>query len=580
MTAPQEREFLLRQVEAAVRMGDIARASALARQAVDAGIEHPGLLNLLAHDEIERGGFDRAVALLERARALAPRDAHVLNTLGIVLKRMGRPRDAAEAFDAAIAAAPAYANAHFNKGGVLESLDANDEAEAAYRRAVELEPRFAEALGRLSYLAAVRGDYDAALDFAQRATALRPSAVTAEMHLAQLAHLRGDHEAAVRLAQRAMERDPSNLSIVLLLAAAEIATGKTDSAAGRLAPLLQRTPHDGDDSRLLALGLMGRIEEQRGNFPAAFAAFSQSKKELRHLHAASYTTPEGTQYAARVARVLRYFREAPAENGVARPRTAPPAQGAPRTHVFLVGFPRSGTTLLEKSLAGHPDIVTMEEEELFASMIGDFFVPQDGFERLARLEGAALEGYRAAYWQICRAAAPGLEGKVFVDKMPLNTVFLSCVAKLFPDARVLFALRDPRDVVLSCLRQQFAMSAAMYEFTSLESAARLYDMVMELGEIYRAKLGLAIMDTRYEDMIADVDGALRRIAGFLGVEWNDAMREAAASARARPIRTPSAPQIARGLYDGSGQWRRYRDEMAPVLPLLAKWVARFRYPAD
>ena len=178
------------------------------------------------------------------------------------------------------------------------------------------------------------------------------------------------------------------------------------------------------------------------------------------------------------------------------------------------------------------------------------------------------------------AAAPELAGKVFIDKMPLNTVLLPFVAKLFPTAKVLFALRDPRDVVLSCLKQQFAMSAAMYEFCTLEGSARLYDAVMRLADIYREKLSLDILDTRYEDLIADFEMALRRTCDFLGVAWDASMRDLAANARTRVITTPSATQVARGLYDGSGKWRRYKDEMAPVLPLLKPWATKFGYPGE
>jgi len=164
--------------------------------------------------------------------------------------------------------------------------------------------------------------------------------------------------------------------------------------------------------------------------------------------------------------------------------------------------------------------------------------------------------------------------------MPLNTVLLPFVAKLFPNAKILFALRDPRDVIVSCLKQQFAISAAMYEFCTLEGSARLYDAVMRLAGIYREKLGLDTLDTRYEDMIADFDDAMRRICGFIGVEWDASMRDLAANARTRVIRTPSAPQVARGLYDGSGKWRRHKDEMAPVLKLLKPWVAKFGYQEE
>ena len=576
---PQEREFRLRQVDIAVRAGDLAGAAVLAERALALGLEHPGLLNLAAHQCVEKGQLQRAVDLLGRARKMAPRDVHVLNTLGIALKRMGRRDAAGEAFDAAIAANPNYANAHFNKGTVLEERNALDEAWAAYERAIALDPDFAEALGRLSYLAAMRGDYETAHAFGERAIKRRPDQPPAALNLAQFATLRGDYDAAKTLAKQVLARAPENPSAILLLAQAEVAAGEGASALPRLTALLENAPTDGD-TRGLALSLLARIEEEAGNNKAAFAAYVESKAELQRNYAKDYVVSGGTLYAGRVARAIGYFAQAPAAQWTAQRNPTATSPGGPACHVFLVGFPRSGTTLLEKCLAGHPGIATMEEEESFAEAMNDFFFPPDGFARMANLSDAALARYRDAYWRTCRAAAPELDGKVFIDKMPLNTVLLPFVAKLFPKAKVLFALRDPRDVVMSCLKQQFAMSAAMYEFCTLEGAARLYDAVMRLAEIYREKLGLDIMDTRYEDMIADLEGAMRRICGFIGVEWDAAMRDVAANARARVIRTPSATQVVRGLYDGSGKWRRYRDEMAPVLKLLNPWVAKFGYAPE
>jgi Tfp pilus assembly protein PilF len=573
---PQERDLLLRQIDAAVRAGNIPVAGQLAERALEAGIEHPGVMNLAAHMAIERGDIGRGIALLERARALAPNDVHVLNSLGIALKRAGRFADAAGAFDAAIAAAPRYSNAHFNKGTVLEALGEPDRARAAYEQALALEPNFPDVPGRLSYLAAMRGDYDAAADLAIRATPEAPEA--ALLNLAEFAIQRGDAAAARTLSERALARAPGDPSAILVTAKAEVAAGDDEAARARVDAFLARQTHEGD-ARALALHLLGRIEERARNHPAAFAAFAESKAEIARNHAARYSAGGGmTVAAAQVANAIAHFSRGERAHwtGGGADARAP----AVREHVFLVGFPRSGTTLLEKALAAHPDVVTLEEEETLGPVQHDFFMPPEGPARFAALTDAALAPYRGAYWRIARDAAPAIAGKVFVDKMPLNAMFLPFIGRLFPRAKIVFALRDPRDVVLSCFRQQFALTASMYEFSSLEGTARFYDGVMRLAGIGRNLIALPVLDARYEDTIADFDGATRRIAEFLGLDWNAAMRDVAASSKSGAVTTPSAPQLARGLYDGSGQWRRYRDQLAPVLPILAPWVEKFGYPAD
>ncbi len=144
---------------------------------------------------------------------------------------------------------------------------------------------------------------------------------------------------------------------------------------------------------------------------------------------------------------------------------------------------------------------------------------------------------------------------------------------------MLFALRDPRDVVLSCLRQAFQMNAMTYEFTRLETTAACYDACMRMAEVCRALLPVEVMDVRHEALAADFAGELGRVAAFLGLEVDPAMLDVAATARRRTVRTPSAGQVRAGVNArGVGRWRAYGGELAPILPVLAPWVRRFGYP--
>jgi hypothetical protein len=229
-------------------------------------------------------------------------------------------------------------------------------------------------------------------------------------------------------------------------------------------------------------------------------------------------------------------------------------------------------------LASHPDVEAREERDAFIAAIPEFIASNDGLDRLASLSEVALEPHRRAYWDFVAQYGHGAGSKVFIDKMPLNTVLLPLIARLFPDAKILFALRDPRDVVLSCFRRHFGMTRQMYEMTTLASAAAYYDAVMNLAKIYRGKLALDLVETRHEDLLRDFEGETKRLCAFLGLEWRDEMKNFAQRARESTINTPSGAQIARGLTKaGEGQWRRYADAMAPVLPLLAPWVAAYGY---
>jgi Sulfotransferase family len=170
-----------------------------------------------------------------------------------------------------------------------------------------------------------------------------------------------------------------------------------------------------------------------------------------------------------------------------------------------------------------------------------------------------------------------VENEVFVDMNPLNGFKLPVIARLFPEARILIMRRDPRDVVLSCFRINFVPSPSAYAYSDLEETARHYDALMRLTDLCRARLPLAFHEVRYDRLVADFETTVRAMAAFIGIEWTDEFHAFDRTAQARGVRTASATQVRKGLYDGGGRWRRYQDQLAPVMPILAPWVERFGF---
>jgi len=510
----------------------------LSEEAVGAGAVHPTLLSLTAMKRMQAGDNESALPLLLRARELEPRHVDLLNALGNCQARLNRPREALEAFDAALALAPGDKRLHLGRALVLEDLSALDAARAGFEKVLALDPHSAAALSRLAVLAQQRGDAKAARELATRALNIDPQ----------------DAVAAIAFAQAALQQ-------------------KDIPAAEQAVAALSRHPGLGPVNRAFALSLAGDVLDAQDRVAEAFGAYTQSKEILREAYAPQMAQIESVR--AREIRLGEYFRRADA--GHWRSMAAP----AEHSHVFLVGFPRSGTTLLGQVLAAHPDVQTMEERTCLMDSAAEFFGSDADLDRLAALPQSALEEWRARYWQ--RVAESGMTRAkpVFVDKMPLNAPFLPLIARLFPQARILFALRDPRDVVLSCFRRRFGMNAGMYEFTRLETAAAYYGAVMRLMQVYAEKLALPIFEARHESLVTDFAGEAKRLCDFLGLAYRDEMSGFAKGAQTRNIDTPSSAQVARGLSDvGVAQWRRYARELQPVLPMLAPFVAQYGYPEN
>jgi hypothetical protein len=202
-------------------------------------------------------------------------------------------------------------------------------------------------------------------------------------------------------------------------------------------------------------------------------------------------------------------------------------------------------------------------------------------EALPDLDPDALQALRRVYFEAVDRHLRRLAGRTPVDKMPLNTIDVGLIHRLFPEARILLALRHPCDVVLSGFMQAMKPNAAMVLFDSLASTARFYAQVMGLWQQYRQVLPLSVLTVRYEDLVVDLPGETRRILEFLDLPWDDAVLSYAEHAQTRAIATPSYHQVVQPIYRRSvGRWRNYADAFEDVLPVLQPFIEEFGYASE
>lgn len=524
-------------VVAALRAGRREEAVERARRLLDDGYEHPLLRNLRAYWHEQSGRLADAMLDLDKARAAAGNDPVVLNAWGTCAAKLGNTEAAAEAFDLALSIAPGFAQAHLNRGRASEELGELDRARTHYDKAAVIEPGAAEAHASLAWLAARRADW----------------------------------ADARRSAKLALSVDGSFGIAVLSLAWSFLGEGDPKTCEALLGGWLAKQQTASDD-RAVGFGLLGDSLDRQDRTREAFEAYRRSNDFFHAIHADRFASPPTT--ADTVRWLTAYFREAPA---VWRCEPAPAPSSAPcRAHVFLVGFPRSGTTLLEQVLACHPDAVTMDEREALADAAREYMRGPTDLNRLAAAGEGELSHWRERYWARVRQLGFTPDGRVVVDKLALNIIKIPIIRRLFPEAKVLFVRRDPRDVVWGCFRQRFRLNAAMYELLTLEGAATFYSDTMTLFDTYVAELRLSPAFACHEALVTDFEGETRRICDAIGITWCSDLKRFAERKSQRAISTPSATQVARGLYrDGIGQWERYGEQMERVLPILQRWVNRY-----
>lgn len=527
----------LASVKSALEARDLDRATACACNALADGIEHPMFLNLRAYRLESEGRDNEALNDLVRAVELDPTDAQAQNAIGLSFFRHGRLADAANAFRAATVSAPSFSHAHFNLGWALEESGDLNGAESAYVRAHETEPDAPSPLGKRALLAARRGRFKDAEDFALAA----------------------------------LERDGDNPTAALALAGVEIERKQFEAAERRLRDLIAR-PRIAQLDRANAHGMLGDALHAAGRPREAFRAYLACNGEFHRAHVEQFAGANRQTVPQYLAALTAYF-----ERAAPWPKT-PSKNDISRRHVFIVGFPRSGTTLIENILAGAPRTATSDETDGLASGVQDFLRDASTLDRLAGADDATLEPHRRFYWTAMEKRGASDATRNFIDKSPYNAIKLPLIARLFPEARIIFVARDPRDVALGCFRQRFRMNPSNFELLTLEGAARFYAATMRLFELYRAKLPLDVCEVRLEDVIGNFEVSVGQLCAFTGLAWSEDMRNFAELARDRAIATPSANQVARGLDPSArGQWRLYAAELESVMPILAPWIERFGY---
>ena len=409
------------------------------------------------------------------------------------------------------------------------------------------------------------------------AAQLAPHNAAAYAGLASLAARQGIEREARHQATKALAIDPTNAIAINALASADLTSGELEKARSLLEALIIRL-HQPSLERSLAHSLLGDVNHRKSQTDVAFRHYTASNADFAAIHAPQ--TEGQLDNHAFVEALLTGFNSTNLSAWQDASGAQPPS--AAHRHLFLIGYPRSGTTLVENILASLPGVSALEERPTLIAADRDFIAGDadeigQGLKRFSQLDEKGLTRYRDAYWDKVVASGISKNASCFVDMDPLKGTRLPFIARLFPEARILVMRRDPRDVVWSCFRTNFAMSSGTLEYTTLERTARHYDALMRLTEAALEQLPLNVHFVHYHKLVQDFDAETKAICDFAGLEWTEAVRSFDRTAKRRGVSTASAAQVNRGLYDGTRQWEGYAQYLAPIMPILQPWIAKFGY---
>lgn len=525
---------------------------------------HAGAHNNLGVALADLGRKDEASAHYRRALALKPDYADAHNNLGVALVASGRSRDALPHLEQALVLKPGYAEVHHNLGIALADLGRYEEAVAHYRQALELNPNYAEACNSLGLALMAQGKTEESVALYQRALALKPDLADTHNNLGiALAEL-GRASEAMPHYERAIELRPAYPEAHFNKA--EIKTfrpGDADLAA--LENLASGSSVPANKMPLIHFALAKALDDL-GDYDRAFQHLARANALKRPQ--VQYDEPAVAGFFRRIAAVfdanlLEQFRDA----------------GDPsRVPVFVLGMPRSGSTLIEQILASHPqvhgagelpDLARAVSAVLTSSGKSDLY-PGRYPECIPSLDSSTLRQIGRTY--LSRLPQVGPETIRIVDKLPDNFSAIGLIRLVLPNARIIHTVRNPADTCVSCFSKQFT-SGQPFSY-DLAELGRYYRGYARLMDHWRAVLPSgAMLEVAYEDVVNDLEGQARRMIEYCGLNWDD--RCVVFHNTGRPVRTASASQVRKPLFRTSlERWRRYEAGIAPLLRELGDLAPR------
>jgi tetratricopeptide (TPR) repeat protein len=488
------------------------------------------------------------------------------------LEQAGRFTEAANAYQQLLSQNPGHPFLLWGMGRCMMHFGRRNAAAQLFQQAVAALPSHPQltedVIQRLIYV----GHPNAALCLCDEATARFPELVSIALHRVDALRLLNRHGEALPLVQEILKSPAPPAGAVLRLIACLRQTGNAQEA---LQLATESLP--GYDGSMLdqagVLNEMAHAQESLGEYQLAFDS-ARASGEIAG-RSAEVQAVDATQYP----RLLRGLLGALETQGLPTPPQYS-RNDYPRL-VFQVGFPRSGTTLVESLLAAHPQVETSGEAQLWSTALGVLLAAgltmDTMLEEIPRQPIAMLEQARKAYFDKVGAEF-GSEFDLFVDKQPMNIIYLAHIRLLFPEASIVFCERDPRNVCLSCFFQWFSINSSNKHFLDWQDTATFYRQVMDYWLALRPLLEDAAYTLRYEEFVGNFEGEAKKLFDFLELGWDEELLAFQEKNRERYFHTPSNQAIRKGVKaKATPRWHHYPDAIAEVEPLLAPIIGEMGY---
>lgn len=533
---------------------------------------HFNALYLLGTLNFQTQKFSEAKKNFEKAILIKPNHAELCNNFGATLIQMGEYTDSIKYLKNAINISPKYAEAYNNLGSIFKELKDYAKSIPLFEKAIQIKPNFIDPYINLGIVFKELGDFNKAIILFQTAIKIYPKNIKAHQNLMESYEKINQEKELKQTIINAKNLINENPIIRMYEAIILYNSDKFLEAK----KILEKVNFSAQDlkNESKRISTLAKCCDRIGENEKAYNYFLEANNLFLKLRKVNLFDKN------RFLKIIQDRENFFSKSNIKKWNKFKPENKA-RVPIFLVGFPRSGTTLLDTILRSHPSIEVVEEKPIINKLVDSLSKLSDkGLKNLENIDENEVKSLRKNYFDsLDNQIENKNSSKVYIDKLPLNLTYAGEIIRIFPNAKFIISLRHPYDCVLSCFMQDFELNDAMANFLNLEDTAKLYDDVMSLWLQYLSIFKINYCEVKYENLLSDFKPTVSEVLKFLNLSWNDSVVEYSTTAKKRDkIATPSYNQVIKPLYShANGRWKRYENKMKNVYPILKKWVKKYNY---
>jgi tetratricopeptide (TPR) repeat protein len=525
---------LLKSAQLQINQGNFEKAKNLFKKVISINNNIPEVYNNLGSIYLNEKNFKEAIKYLNQAIKLNPKLSIAYLNLGIIYQKVNDFKLAEENYLQSILFNKYNLLALFNLGNLYSDNDNLENAEKYYKQLIDLKPNMEQAYRNLFFI----------FDRSNQHKKLKDLLDLAKMNL------------------------PNHPIVDFFQGIYDYENTKFEAVIDNFEKIKINEKDIG--IFITKSQLLGKSYDQIGDYDKAYNCFLDSNNVINKIFGNRY---KKEIYIDIIKERINFYHNFKLNSWGS-------ISSSDNDPIFLVGFPRSGTTLLDTILRSHKSIDVIEEKPIVDKLIENLKLETEN--NLLNLENLNKKSYtkiKELYLKTRGEYAKSNNEKIYIDKLPLNFIYIGEIIRLFPKAKFIFALRNPYDVILSCFMQQFTPNDSMMNFINLKDSANFYDISMKLYKMYFELFKSNIYEIKYEDVIQNFDDTIKKLLNFLNLEWEDEVKKFYKTARERGIiSTPSYNQINKPLYQKSiHRWRNYEKNFAEIDTDLNFWKNEFKY---